>query len=138
MGIALSVLAGMLICLQGVFNTRASEKVGLWETVALVHGVGLIAALVLVHFLDAGGLKRLGEVNPLYYTGGILGAVIVYSVMKGFCLLGPSAALAVVFISQIVAATAVETFGWFGTVPVALSAAKVAGIALMIIGVLLL
>lgn len=32
-----SLLAGIFITLQGVFNTRVSDKIGLWETTTIVH-----------------------------------------------------------------------------------------------------
>ncbi|HEX7713757.1 MAG TPA: EamA-like transporter family protein, partial [Bacillota bacterium] len=35
-GILFSLIGGILICLQGVFTSRISSKIGLWETNTLV------------------------------------------------------------------------------------------------------
>ena len=69
--------------LQGVFNTRVSEKIGLWETNVFVQGTGLILTLIILLIAGNGNFKAIKEVNKLYLLGGVLGAIIIFSVMQG-------------------------------------------------------
>lgn len=136
MGIIFSMLAGVLTTLQGVFNTRLSDKIGLWETSSMVHAVGLIFSLLPLFLYGNGTFKKLGEVNKLYLTGGILGVLVVFSVMKGISLLGAAFSVSVMLITQLLVATAIDVFGIFGSVPIKFHITKLIGILIMITGII--
>lgn len=137
MGIIYSLLAGILISLQGVFNTRVSDKIGLWETTTIVHGIGFSFAFILMLIWGDRNFKRLGEVNKLYLLGGIFGVIIVYSVMKGISLLGPTFSVAILLITQLIFATIIDTFGLFGNPKIKFDFTKPLGILVMIIGIII-
>lgn len=134
-GILFSFLAGILITLQGVFNSRASEKLGLWETNTVVHVLGLSLTLVCLMFLGNGSFKRIGEVNYLYLIGGCFGAIIVFSTIKGITTLGPTLSIAILLVTQLVVATIIDCCGLFGTPPIKFDITKVLGIIMMIGGI---
>lgn len=135
-GALFSIIAGILITLQSVFNARASEKMGLWETNVIVHVLGLSLTLVLFLFLGQGGISRIQDVNKLYLFGGFFGAAIIFSVMKSVKALGPTMAMAILLITQLIVATVVDGFGLFDTVAVKFHMTKLAGIILMIAGII--
>lgn len=141
LGVLFSIVAGVLVALQGVFNTRVSDKVGLWETTAIVHGVGLIFSLSLLLVLGKGSLhlslSKINEVNKLYLVGGVFGVIIVFSVMRGITLLGPALAVAVLLIVQLLVSTLIDNFGWFGVAPIRLDWTKFVGIVVMILGIVI-
>lgn len=134
-GILFSLIAGVLITLQGVFNSRASEKVGLWETTTLVHVLGLSLTLICLLLLGNGSFKRIGDINYLYLLGGSFGAVIVFSTIKGITTLGPTLSIAIVLITQLLVATVIDCCGLFGTTPIKFDITKVVGIIMMIGGI---
>ena len=131
------VLAGILITLQSVFNTNASSKIGIWETNLLVHAGGLILAVILVFTIGQGNFKKVGEVNIFYLMGGFMGVVVIFSVMKGITLLGATLSVAVLLITQLIAATVVDSLGLFGIEKTGISLSKCAGLLMMIAGVIL-
>jgi bacterial/archaeal transporter family-2 protein len=135
LGVLFSLIAGILISLQTIFNTRVSEKIGLWETNTIVHGLGFMVSLILLFILSDGSINKINEVNKVYLLGGVFGAVIVYSVMKGVALLGPAYAVSILLISQLIIAFIIDTFGLFGTDKVLFSPNKAIGIGVMIIGI---
>ena len=114
-GITYSLFAGLFITLQSVFNTRISDKVGLWETTVIVHVVGLIFGLLMTIIVGKGSFKDIGQVNKIYLIGGVLGVMIVYSVMMGITSLGASLSIAIVVTTQLIFATIVDSFGLFGS-----------------------
>lgn len=133
-GTILSILAGILISFQGVFNTRLSDKIGLWETTAVVHAVGLIFSLFIIAIFAKGNISRIGEVDKIYLIGGVFGVMIVFCVMKGISLLGPTFSVSLLIISQLIICTLIDNFGLFGSPQVKFDLTKLVGIFIMVIG----
>jgi transporter family-2 protein len=136
LGILYSVLAGIFVSLQSVFNTRLSDKIGLFETTTVVHAVGFGVALITMLIWGNGSLKRINEVNKLYLLGGAFGVIIVYSVMRGMSLLGTAYAIEIQLVAQLIVATIIDTFGLFGVPQIKFDVTKPLGILLMIAGII--
>lgn len=137
MGIIYSLIAGLFIALQGVFNTRVSNQVGLWETTVVVHFIGLGVGLACMILTGKGDLARLANVNKLYLLGGAFGPLIVFSVIQGISSLGPALSASILLVSQLVFAMCIDTFGLFGTTPVKFHISKPIGLIVMIIGIII-
>lgn len=135
MGIIYSLLAGILISVQSVFNTRLSEKAGFWFTNTWVHGTGFALSLIIMLILKDGSMSKLYTVNKLYWLGGACGVIIVFSVMQGINALGPAYSVALLLITQLLVALLIDSLGLFGVDKVPLSANKLIGIGIMIAGV---
>ena len=135
-GIIYSLLAGVLVSIQSVFNTRLSEKAGFWFTNTWVHGTGFLLSLIILLMVKDGGLSKLYTVNKLYWLGGAFGVMIVFSVMKGITALGPAYSVALLLITQLLVALLIDSLGLFGIDKVPLSANKLIGIGIMIAGVI--
>jgi len=121
--------------LQGVFNTRVSEKIGLWETNVLVQGTGLILTLMILFLVGNGNFKAIKDVNKLYLLGGVLGAIIIFSVMLGITNLGPTYSIASILIAQLLTAGIIDSFGMFGADQIKFTISKFIGIGVMIVGI---
>ena len=137
MGIILSIIAGIFICIQGVFNARISDKIGLWETTTFVHVTGLIVALIVLSFVGNGSFKNIQNVDKLYLISGALGVIIVSSAMKGIIILGPTVAIAIVVITQLLCALVIDTLGLFDSPKLELFITKPIGITIMIVGIII-
>lgn len=81
-------------------------------------------------------MKRIGEINKLYLTGGVLGTAIIYTVMKGISELGPTYSIGTILIAQLSSAAIIDALGAFGTKQISFHYTKIIGIALMIIGII--
>lgn len=136
-GIIFSILAGLLISLQGVFNSRLGEKIGFWQTNAFVHITGFILALILLLFFGNFNFTNLKDVNFLYLIGGFIGVVIVLSVMNGITTLGASYAVTIILVTQIFVNFIINKYGIFGEAVIQYSFAQFFGLILMIIGVII-
>ncbi|PJI08563.1 MULTISPECIES: DMT family transporter [Clostridium] len=135
-GIICSIISGICMSLQGVFNTRLSEKIGLWETNAWVQGSALLVTLVVCFILGNGNFKLIGTANKLYLTGGILGAVIIYTVMKGVSTLGPTCSISIILVAQLLSAALIDVLGLFNTNKIAFGTTKIIGVVLMLAGII--
>lgn len=136
-GVLLSILSGICMSLQGVFNARLSSKIGLWETNVLVQGTGLIITLVVLLIAGNGNFKNLKSVNKLYLLGGALGVVIIFTVMEGINKLGPTYAIASILIAQLISAGIIDAFGLFDSTKINFSASKFIGVGIMILGIII-
>lgn len=136
-GIIFSIIAGMAMSVQGVMNTRLGEGIGNMEANAFVQGTAFALALIVLIFWRQGSFTALGQVNKLYWLGGVLGIVITLTVMLGIKSLGTTLAISVILISQLLIAAVIDAFGLMGSEKVAFGWSKYVGLALMTGGMLL-
>lgn len=135
-GMIFPIIAGILISLQSVIQTRISEKIGLWETNTMVHIGGLVMTLLFLWFQGDCNWRRLPEVNPFYYLCCFFGAFIIFGIIKGVTAIGPTLTSAILLITQLIVACLIDCTGSFGVTPSKLDFTKLAGIGLMIGGII--
>ena len=129
-GIIFSIIAGASMSIQGVMNTRLSDKIGIYESNAFVQGTAFLLSLIAVWIMGKGSFKGIADVNKFYLLGGVLGIIITVTVMLGIGKL-------IILISQLFVAALIDAFGLMGSEKVAFTWNKYIGMALMIGGVLL-
>ena len=137
MGYIFSAIAGAVMSIQGVMNTRLSEKIGLYESNAFVQGTAFAASLVVLLLLKNGNWANIKDVNKIYLLGGVLAPVITITVMLGVKSLSPTVAISVILISQLFVAALIDAFGIFDSTQISFGWNKYIALALMIGGVLL-
>lgn len=131
-----ALISGLLMSIQGVFNTRVTEKSGLWFTSSIVHFVAFICCLVVLLFVRDANVEGLKTVNKWYLLGGVLGAGITYTVIVAISKLGPAYAVMLILIAQMSAAYLIEILGWFGTEKASFMWTKLVGFLIMIGGII--
>lgn len=136
-GIIFSIIAGVCMSLQGVFNTRLSSKIGSWETNVIVQGSGLILTILILLLFGNGHFKEIKNVNKLYLLGGVLGVIIIFTVMEGISLMGPTYSIATILVAQLTAAGIIDAFGLFDSTKISFGWTKIIGIVIMIIGIVI-
>lgn len=141
LGFLFSIIAGAAMSLQGVINTRLSEKIGLYESNAWVQGTAFVLSMIALIFLRKTAWSEigrgLGSINKFYLLGGVIGLVITITVMLAMSRLNPTLAVSAILISQLAVAALIDAFGWFGAEKIPFSLMKFVGLALMIGGVIL-
>ena len=136
-GIIFSIIAGVAMSIQGVFNSRLSEKIGLWETNTLVQGSAFVLTLIVTFIWGKGNFKEIQNANKLYLTGGIIGVIITFTVMMSILKLGPTYAISIILIAQLIAAAIIDFFGLFDSEKLGFGFTKIIGVIVMIIGIII-
>lgn len=136
-GIIMSLISGALMSIQGVFNTRVTEKAGVWLTNAIVQGSALMICIVALFITRDSNFSGLANVNKFYLLGGVIGAGITYTVIQGISSLGPGYAIMLILISQMIVAYLIELLGWFDTQSPGFEWMKLVGVGLMIGGIII-
>ena len=137
MGYIYAVIAGACMSIQGVMNTRLSEKTGLFLSNAYVQGTAFILSLIILIFAKNNNFRGFAEVNKFYLFGGLFGIAITLTVMMAVKDTSPAVAVSAILVSQLICAAVIDAFGIMGTEKVAFGWNKYAGAILMIAGVII-
>jgi len=137
-GILIAILSGLLMSVQGVFNTDVTEHSSLWVANTWVQMTALAVCLALWGVTDRSSFALLFEFRPKYVLlGGVIGAFITLTVIKSMDILGPGQAVLFIVIAQMISAWVIELAGWFGTEKTDWSVQKLIGMAVAIAGVII-
>jgi len=138
LAVTLAIVAGVAIALQSTLNSILTKYAGVWTANSLVHGSGLIVAMIITILL---GKNQFGAVSaaPWYsLLGGTLGVCIVAAVIFAIGQLKVGFTITILVVSQIIAATLIDHFGLLGCPVVLLDWKRMLGIGLLVAGALLI
>jgi transporter family-2 protein len=141
MYIALAVAAGIGLAFQAVINSRLRMVLdsALWAAfVQVLLGLLLLAVLVAIAREPVPSGAGLSRAPWWVWTGGMLGALYVATVIVATPALGASLMFAAVVVGQTLTALLIDHFGWFGVPVQPLSPLRLAGAALLVGGVALI
>ena len=111
-GFFIAVISGVLMSVQGVFNTQVTKASSIWTANAFVQFTALIVCMLAWAFTDRSSLLCVFSVQPKYMLlGGVMGAAITWTVIKSMDSLGPAKAVLFIVIAQIIAAYLIDLFG---------------------------
>ena len=133
---ALAPLVGALVTIMSGINSRLSEIVEPVVAVLVVHGTGLVAITVLSLVRRDKALR--GKVPVWQYLGGLVGVATVFSSNYAFSALGASLTMAVALLGQTMFSIATDATGMLGRTRYPFSVRRVPGIALALIGVVVM
>lgn len=137
-GIVVAVVSGVLMSVQGVFNTQVTRQTSLWVSSAFVQGTALLVCLAAWALTDRSSFLAVGKVQPWYMLlGGVLGAFITITVIKAMGSLGPAKAAMLIVIAQLMAAYLIEVLGLFGVEKQPLQWRRIIGMGISIVGIVL-
>jgi bacterial/archaeal transporter family-2 protein len=137
--VALTAAVGGLIALQAPINSTLGKRIGTLPAASVSFAIGTVV-LVLLALVFGGGFGKLGEAKSLswvYLLGGILGAAYVTSVLVTVRTLGAGGVTAATIAGQLSASVVVDQLGILGLEKNAITAPRLAGIALLAAGTFL-
>lgn len=135
LGFTLAFLSGLLVGLQNIFNSKMRERANTWITTTIVLGMGFAASFVIGIVAEGKGMFALQHMKIWYSFSGIVGVVIVVSLVEGIKRLGPTLAVSVMMVSQLGFALLFDSLGWLGLDKIAISPSRVAGLLVVIAGI---
>ncbi len=136
-GFILAMISGALMSIQGVFNTAVTKQSGIWTAAGFVQLTAFLYCAVA--WLISGkekGIAAIFQTEPKYMLlGGIMGALITYTVIRSMDNLGPAMAVMVIVITQLLVAYLIEVFGLFGVEKVPFEWKKAIGMVIAVAGI---
>ena len=134
--IVVAVSIGAAVAAQAPINSRLGHAVGGLPATTIALGVSFAAILILtVAAGKIGGLSDIGDA-PVWaiFGGGLVGALYVGSIVWTVRALGAAGLTAATIAGQLGAALLIDHLGWFGVDRTPVTAAKLAGVALLAAG----
>jgi transporter family-2 protein len=142
LSILVMLLAGFCLSIQGPVNARlrlALESPVFASAISFLSGgFVLLCIMATGAFGGAGtGLRGLQSAPLWAYLGGVLGIGFVFGAIIAIPNVGVVVAICAAILGQMTGSFLADTFGWFGVNKVPVDPLRLLGIALLIVGVLL-
>jgi transporter family-2 protein len=139
--LVVALITGAAIAVQTLANSRLRFALGtpMWAAIAqfIVGLVALVAIAIVARepAPDAAGLSRM----PWWgWVGGAIGALFITVSIVLTPRLGTALTLATITVGQMVAALALDHYGWLGAPVIRLSLPRVIGAAFLLAGIALM
>ena len=136
--VLIAIAAGVFLPLQAGVNTRLAHFVGgpvRASAVSFVVGAVVLLVVVAIAYRSSG--HRAGDAPWWAWIGGALGAFYVVSAVVVGPRIGAAAFFGILVAAQLVTSVILDRFGWVGYERHAASPARLAGVALLVSGALL-
>lgn len=111
-----ALVGGVAISFQSLFSGVMGSKVGIWESVFIVHVGGLLLAGVIMAFRGGGSLGAWATVPWYTLSAGFLGVVIVGSISYAVPRIGLASTLTATVAAQLAFGAILDHFGLLGAV----------------------
>lgn len=132
--ILIGLAGGIAVGLQGPMASMITQRLGVFESVFIVHVGGALVALVPLLILGS----RLGEWRsvPWYALGaGVFGLVVIGAISFMIPRVGVAAAVTTIVAGQLFVSAVLDHFGWLGAAERALDAPRLLGLGVVLFGV---
>lgn len=136
-----ALVLGAILPLQAAINSRLSKAIGSPVFAAFVSfAVGTIALFLYLIATRQFNVQALqAKQNPWWiWTGGLLGTFFVAGIVMLLPRLGAVLAFSLVIAGQMIASMIFDQFGWLGVAIREISLGKIAGVILLIAGVVMI
>jgi bacterial/archaeal transporter family-2 protein len=134
--VALAAAVGGVVVVQGPLNSKLGRTVGDLEASVVALGVSFASVLMVsVVTGGIGGVRDIGDA-PWYAAvgGGLAGAAFIASLVWLVRALGVGGLTATLIAAQLGVAMVIDHYGWLGVEKSPITAAKLAGLALLAVG----
>lgn len=129
------VAVGVLAAMQPPINAALARRTGALPSTTISFMVGALALLALTVILsDAGGFKGLRGASWWHLTGGLIGAVFVFATVVLVPRLGAAGLVATLVTGQLAGGVLIDRLGLFGLPQTTLSPIRMVGLALLVVG----
>jgi len=130
----LMLVSGVFVALQPLINANLAVRVGLIQSsfISFAVGTAVLGGVLLVY--NHGNIRAATDAPAWQFSGGLLGAFFVTTIILAVPRIGTTAALAAAIASQLAAGAMFDHFGVFGVRHIPLDAWRVSGILLLFVG----
>lgn len=133
----MGIITANINAANGIF----ADKIGLFESVLIIHLIGLFMSTLYYLFLEKDKKKSvlaMARKKPILLFGGLIGSFAVVSISFSVQQIGVFLVSTALVAGQFICSFIIDTKGWFGFEKVPLTRRKIASIIIMIVGVILL
>ena len=133
--IFIGLLGGMAVGVQAPLSSMITQRLGVMESVFIVHIGGALAALVPLIYFGGGKLGNWRSVPWYASAAGVFGLVVIFSMSYMIPRIGVATALIILLAGQLVIGTILDHFGLLGASVRPIDGTRVIGLSVVLLGV---
>ncbi len=139
LAVGLTIIAGCLVGAQPAVNARLGKAIGTVQAASVSFLVGTVALVAIATFVNGGWgtIAHAGGAPWWAFVGGLLGAAYVTVALVAVRTLGAAGLTAAVITGQLAISVLIDRFGLLGVAKHPVTAPRVAGLVLLVVGVVL-
>lgn len=131
----IGLAGGVAVGLQSPLASMLTQRLGVFESVFIVHLGGAVIALIPLLFYGGGRLGQWRSV-PWYALGaGVFGLVVIAAISYMIPRVGVAASITAIVAGQLLVSIILDHFGLLGTAVKPLDITRVIGISVVLFGV---
>jgi transporter family-2 protein len=133
--ILIGLAGGVAVGLQSPMASMISQRLGLFESVFIVHVGGAIVALIPLLIYGGGKLVQWRSLPWYTLAAGVFGLIVIGAISYMIPRVGVAAAVTTIVVGQLLVSTILDHFGLLGAVEKSLDAPRVIGLIVVLVGV---
>jgi bacterial/archaeal transporter family-2 protein len=133
--ILIGLAGGVAVGLQSPMASMITQRLGVFESVFIVHIGGAVMALLPLLFYSGGKLSQWRSVPWYALCAGIFGLVVIAAVSYMIPRVGVAASITTVVAGQLMVGMILDHFGLLGASVRTLDFTRIAGVAVVLFGV---
>jgi bacterial/archaeal transporter family-2 protein len=133
--ILIGLAGGVAVGLQSPMASMITQRLGVFESVFIVHIGGAVVALLPLLFYSGGKLSQWRSVPWYALCAGIFGLVVIAAISYMIPKVGVAASITTVVAGQLMVGMILDHFGLLGASVRTLDFTRVAGMAVVMFGV---
>ena len=133
--ILVGLIGGIAVGLQGPMASMISQRLGIFESVFIVHVGGALIALLPMLFNGGGKLAQWKELPWYTLVAGAFGLIVIGAISYTIPRVGVAAAIITIVAGQLLVSTLLDHFGLLGSMGRPLDLTRTIGLVVVLVGV---
>jgi len=132
--ILVGLMGGVAVGIQAPLSSIISQRLGIFESVFIIHIGGALVALIPILYYGEGKLSQWRLVPWYALCAGIFGLAVIFSMSYMIPRIGVATALIILLAGQLLIGTLLDHFGLLGAAVRPLNLTRVFGLAIVFAG----
>lgn len=133
--ILVGLMGGIAVGLQSPLASTISQRLGVFESVFIIHIGGALVALVPLLFMGGGKLAQWKQLPWYALVGGAFGLIVISAISFMIPRIGVAAAIITIVAGQLLVSTIFDHYGLLGTMVRPLDLTRSIGLGVVLLGV---
>ena len=133
--ILIGLAGGVAVGIQAPLSSMISQRLGVLESVIIVHMGGALVALIPLLFYGGGKLGQWRTVPWYALCAGVFGLIVIFSMSYMIPRIGVATALIILLAGQLFIGTVLDHYGFLGAMERHLDITRLIGLAVVLLGV---
>ena len=131
----IGLAGGIAVGLPSPMARILTQRLGMFESVFIVHVGGALAALIPLLFYGGGKLSQWRSAPSYALFAGVFGLVVISAISYMIPRIGVAGSILTIVSGQLLVGALLDHFGWLGADPRPLDATRIVGLVIVLFGV---